>query len=213
MYDEAIFPEEHIFSGLRKNYYNTVLSDPPWRFKTYNEKGRQRSPDWKPFKDSLSKHYDTMETEAIAALPVAELCAPDAVLFLWICWPMLPDALALVEAWGFTYKSCAFSWMKAHAGQMDLYAEAIPVQVGMGYWTRSNSEVCLLATRGKPKRRSGNVRQGIIEPRREHSRKPSCVHERIEHLVGGPYIELFARSTRKNWTSWGLETGKFVEVV
>jgi len=79
----------------------------------------------------------------------------------------------------------------------------------MGYWTRANSEPCLLATRGKPKRLSAAVRQGIIEPRREHSRKPDCVHERIERLVAGPYLELFARATRPGWTCWGNEVGKF----
>jgi N6-adenosine-specific RNA methylase IME4 len=82
----------------------------------------------------------------------------------------------------------------------------------MGYWTRANSEVCLLATRGKPKRLNADVRQGIIEPRREHSRKPDCVYERIERLVAGPYVELFARTTRKGWSSWGNQVGKFAEV-
>jgi N6-adenosine-specific RNA methylase IME4 len=84
--------------------------------------------------------------------------------------------------------------------------------VGMGYWTRSNSEFCLLGTRGKPKRLNADVRQAIIEPRREHSRKPDCVYNRIERLVAGPYLELFARTTRPGWTSWGNQVGKFAEV-
>ena len=81
--------------------------------------------------------------------------------------------------------------------------------MGMGYWTRANTEPCLLATRGKPKRLNADVRQGIIEPRRQHSRKPDCVHGRIERLVAGPYVELFARQSRPGWDVWGNEVGKF----
>lgn len=79
----------------------------------------------------------------------------------------------------------------------------------LGYWTRSNSEVCLLATRGKPKRSNADVRQAIIAPRREHSRKPDGIHERIERLVAGPYLELFARQRRPGWDCWGNEVEKF----
>ena len=82
-------------------------------------------------------------------------------------------------------------------------------QVGLGYWTRANSEVCLLATKGKPKRLNADVRQAILEPRREHSRKPDCTYQRIERLVAGPYLELFARTQRPGWTAWGNEVGKF----
>lgn len=84
-------------------------------------------------------------------------------------------------------------------------------RMGLGYWTRANSEVCLLGTRGKPKRKDNTVRQGIIEPIRQHSRKPDCVHERIERLVAGPYVELFARQKRPNWDVWGNQTDKFRE--
>ena len=79
----------------------------------------------------------------------------------------------------------------------------------MGYWTRANSEVCLLATKGNPKRINADVRQVIQAPLREHSRKPECIYERIERLVDGPYLELFARNRRDGWTSWGNEVGKF----
>ena len=140
---------------------------------------------------------------------MAHLAAKDSVLFIWITWPILIDALDLIKAWGFTYKTCAFSWMKAHAGQIELFDEAVAVQVGLGYWTRANSDVCLLATRGRPKRLNADVRQGIIAPRREHSRKPDGIHERIERLVAGPYLELFARQQRPGWTVWGNETDKF----
>src|SRR5271167_3968614 len=79
----------------------------------------------------------------------------------------------------------------------------------IGYWTLSSSEVCLLGTRGKPKRLNADVRQGIISPDREHSRKPDGIHDRIERLVAGPYLELFARQTRPGWSAWGNEVNKF----
>jgi N6-adenosine-specific RNA methylase IME4 len=144
-------------------------------------------------------------------LPVADVAAEDCVLFMWACWPMLPEALKVIDAWGFTYKTCGFDWMKANNRQPDMFREDADVQVGMGYWTRANSEPCLLATRGKPKRLNADVRMGIIEPRRQHSRKPDCVHGRIERLVAGPYLELFARTPREGWTVWGNETDKFRE--
>ena len=108
-----------------------------------------------------------------------------------------------------TYKTCAFAWMKAEGTQVDLFQDDIKASMGMGYWTRANSEVCLLATRGKPKRLSASVRQGIIEPRRDHSRKPDCVPGRIEQLVAGPYLEMFARTRRVGWSVYGNETNKF----
>jgi len=92
-----------------------------------------------------------------------------------------------------------------------LWALEEDVRMGLGYWTRANSEVCLLGTRGKPKRRDNGVRQGIIEPIRQHSRKPECVHERVEKLVIGPYLELFARAPRTGWDVWGNQTDKFAE--
>ena len=117
---------------------------------------------------------------------------PDAVLFLWFTWPLLEGALDVITKWGFAYKTCAFAWVKADVSTIDLFPDPKVADMTLGYWTRANSEVCLLATRGKPKRLSASVRQGIIEPRREHSRKPECVYSRIERLVAGPRLELFA---------------------
>jgi N6-adenosine-specific RNA methylase IME4 len=192
------------FAGLPRGHFGVVLADPPWKFKVWAEDtGRDRSPD---------VHYDTMEMPEIAALPVEELVADDAVLFLWTAWPYLKHAFEIIDAWGFEYKTAAFDWMKADARQIDLFRDDMTATMGLGYWTRANSEPCLLATRGKPQRLSAGVRQGIIEPRREHSRKPDCVHERIERLVDGAYLELFARQRRPGWTAWGLEVDKFTEV-
>lgn len=145
------------------------------------------------------------------ALPVADLCAPDCVLFMWSTWPHLPQAMELIPAWGFTYKTCAFDWMKANVSTIDLFPDPKTADILMGYWTRSNSEPCLLATRGSPKRVDAGVRMGIIEPRRQHSRKPDCVHSRIEQLMGPDVtkIELFARTRRKGWLAFGNDLGKF----
>jgi N6-adenosine-specific RNA methylase IME4 len=114
-----------------------------------------------------------------------------------------------MDGWGFTHKSCAFVWTKADARQVEMFHEEIEPDMLMGYWTRANTEYCLLGTRGKPKRKAADVRQAIIEPRREHSRKPDCVPARIERLVEGPYLELFARTQRPGWTVWGNQTDKF----
>lgn len=189
------------FDGLPRNHFKAIYADPPWGFQTWS------GPEKKVASRGTVAPYQTMEMNDLAALPVANLAAPDCCLFMWIVWPTLPEALNLLSAWGFTYKTCAFTWVKAD--QYRLFALEEDVRMGLGYWTRSNSEVCLLATRGKPKRRDNSVRQGIIEPIREHSRKPDCVPGRIERLVEGPYLELFARTQRPGWTVWGNEIGKF----
>ena len=199
------------FIGLPRGHFKAIYADPPWRFKTWNNIETVQARGSKSTFSIASVHYDTMPVEEIAALPVADIAADDSTLFMWICWPMLPEALALIEAWGFTYKTCAFAWVKGDARQAEFFHDDVKPYMGMGYWTRANSEVCLLATRGKPKRTHADVRQGIIEPRREHSRKPDCVHGRIERLVGGPYLELFARAPRSGWTVWGNQTNKFTE--
>ncbi len=199
------------FDDLPRNHFAAIYADPPWLFRSLWG-GRPEKTDGGYASRAVEAHYYTMTKEEITALPVSELAAPNAVLCIWICWPILPQALQVIEAWGFTYKTCAFSWIKAHAGQVEMFRDDIDPFCGLGYWTRSNSEVFLLATRGKPKRWNADVLQAIIEPRRQHSRKPDCVYERIERLVPGPYLELFARNMRPGWTSWGNQVGKFAEV-
>ncbi len=191
-----------IFDGLPRNHYGAILADPPWHFEVWSldKTGRCRHP---------SMHYDTMTAVDIYNLPVMQLVTPDSVLFMWVTWPMLEHGLQAIKAWGFKYKTCGFSWIKASSTQINLFDDEIIPDMLTGYWTRANSEVCLLATRGKPKRLDAGVRQAIIEPRREHSRKPDCVHERIERLVAGPYLELFSRRHRDGWDCWGNETNKF----
>jgi len=130
--------------------------------------------------------------------------SPDCALFLWIVDSHLPEGLDLMAEWGFEYKTIAFTWVKTTiAGDRPA--------IGMGYWTRKSSEICLLGTCGSPRRQDKGVRQVIMGPRREHSRKPADVRYRIERLVAGPYLEMFAREGVPGWDVWGDETGKFNE--
>lgn len=154
---------------------------------------------------NAERHYDCLDFASLAALSVSSLAADNAVLFLWTTDPMLSKALWLIQEWGFEYKTVAFYWVKLnkrarHPG--DYFT-------GLGYWTRANPEQCLLATKGNPKRLSKVVSRLIVSPRREHSRKPDEVRARIEQLVPGPYIELFARQEAPNWTTWGNEVQRF----
>lgn len=184
---------------LPRNHFGAILADPPWHFQTWGEGGNR----------NVTSKYQTMQPDEICSMPVLDIAADDCILFIWICWPKLIEAINVIEAWGFQYKTCAFCWVKGNS--LPLFPEDFKDKMGLGYWTRANSEVCLLATRGKPKRLDAGVRQVIQAPLREHSRKPDGVHERIERLVAGPYLELFARAPRKGWTVWGNETEKFAE--
>jgi len=152
-----------------------------------------------------------MDEAELSSLPISSLAKDDCVLVMWTCWPVLEWSIRVMRAWGFEYKTCAFCWVKANASQIDMFKDDITAHMTLGYWTRSNSEVALLGTRGKPKRLDAGVRQAIIEPRREHSRKPDGIHRRIERLCAGPYLELFARQRRPNWDVWGNQTDKFAE--
>lgn len=185
--------------------FKAILADPPWGFKCWDGKDKRVAS-----RGSVTP-YETMEMGDLSSLPIGDIAADTCALFVWIVWPTMPEALDLIKSWGFTYKTCAFAWVKAD--QYRLFALQEDLRMGLGYWTRANSEVCLLATRGKPKRRDAGVRQAIIEPIRQHSRKPDCVHERIERLVEGPYLELFARQSRPCWATWGNEATKFDPVM
>ncbi len=192
------------FADLPRGHFKAIYADPPWRFIGYWSKPVVPARGDQP--------YETLGRGDLASLPVGDLAAEDCALFAWVTWPTLEHALNVIRAWGFTYKTCAFAWVKADARQVEFFHDDVDPFMGLGYWTRSNSEVCLLATRGKPKRLNADVRQAIVEPRREHSRKPDCVPGRIERLVDGPYLELFARTQRSGWTTWGNETSKFSEI-
>jgi N6-adenosine-specific RNA methylase IME4 len=178
------------------NKYDIIYADPPWIFKTYSDKGKDRS---------AEVHYACMTLEDIKKLPVNNIASDNCILFMWVTFPMLEKGLEVIKAWGFTYKTCAFNWIKQNK-KSDTYFW------GLGYWTRSNSEICLLATKGKPHRISTSVFQivdfpeDIVSHREEHSKKPDIVRDRIVELCGDlPRIELFARQKAEGWDSWGDE--------
>ncbi len=182
------------------DHYRVIYADPPWTFSTYSRKGKGRS---------AEAYYDCMSLEEIKAVPVKQWAAKDCVLFLWTTDPLLEQALGVIRAWGFTYKTVGFHWAKLkRSAAHDQYTDQSFFS-GLGFWTRANPELCLLATRGNPHRRKANVQKLVISPRREHSRKPDEVYERIEALCEGPYLELFARSTRDGWHNRGVEVDAF----
>jgi N6-adenosine-specific RNA methylase IME4 len=173
------------------NHYGAILADPPWDHITWSHKGKGRS---------AAAHYECMPLADIKAMPVKEWAAKNCVLFLWTTDPMLENALGVIHAWGFEFKTIGFVWAKTNRRNGGFF-------MGTGHWTRANPEVCLLATRGSPKRLSRSVRELIVAPRREHSRKPDEIYASIEALVAGPYLELFARFPRDAWDSVGHEEG------
>jgi N6-adenosine-specific RNA methylase IME4 len=187
-------------SWPRRHHYGLIYADPPWTFATYSQKGKGRSPE---------AHYDCMTLEDIKTLPVADWAAKDCVLLLWVTDPLLERAFEVIRAWGFKYKTVGFYWAKLNRGAAQLYLDEHSFFTGLGFWTRANPEQCLLATRGQPKRRAGDVRKLVVSPRREHSRKPDLLYDRIEALCAGPYLEMFARSSRPHWDSWGTQAGLF----
>lgn len=149
-------------------------------------------------------HYPTMGLEDICALPVAELAAKDSALFLWVTFPQLPEALRVISAWGFRFKTVAFVWLRQNRKAKTWF-------YGMGFWTRSNAEVCLLATRGHPKRQDKGIHQLIISPVEAHSKKPDEARNRIVRLMGDlPRVELFARQSPPGWDVWGNEVANTV---
>lgn len=184
----------------RAGQYRVIYADPPWSFATYSRKGKGRSADaW----------YDTMTLESIMALPVADWAADDCVLLMWTTDPLLEKSFNVLRAWGFTYKTVGFYWAKLNKSEGGMVFGERSFFTGMGFWTRANPEPCLLATRGKPSRVGTAVRKLVISPRREHSRKPDEVYDRVEALVDGPYLEMFSRNDRAGWDSWGAEAGTF----
>lgn len=184
----------------RAGHYRVIYADPPWRFATYSDKGKGRS---------AEAHYDCLSLADIKAFPVASWAASNAVLLLWATDPLLPRALEVIDAWGFTYKTVGFYWVKLNKSVEGRLSREWPLLserdffTGLGFWTRANPEPCLLATRGQPKRLAGDIPKLLIAPRREHSRKPDEAYARIERLLAGPCLEMFARRGRPGWDGFG----------
>lgn len=183
------------FGALPMYQARVILADPPWYFRNFSAKGEEKNP---------VSHYGCMDLAAIKALPVSELAyPPGCALIMWATAPMLPQAIETMAAWGFTYKS-AGAWAKQSSTGLRWH-------FGTGYCYRSAAEFWLLGTIGHPKQKSRSIRNLIVAPVREHSRKPDEMRRDTELLFDGPYIELFAREPAPGWMSWGNETGKFAE--
>ena len=173
--------------------YEIILADPPWGYANKSSRA------------AADKHYETQDLDWIMSLPVQEIAAENCALFLWTVSPMLMEGLCTMDAWGFTFKNKAFSWVK-------LNPKSLTPFLGMGNYTRANTEDCYLGLRGKLIRESAAVRQLVCEeelvisPREAHSKKPDEVRKRIVDLFGDlPRIELFARQKTEGWDSWGNE--------
>lgn len=185
------------------NKYDIIYADPPWRYQDKTCEG------------ACAKHYNTMSVEEICALPVANLAAKDCTLFMWATYPQMQEALKVITAWGFKYKTIAFQWVKLNRNvQLNNFTIATVQDIlhkacffGLGRWTRGNTECCLLATKGKPHRENNSVSQLIFAPLTKHSSKPLETRERIKTLMGGgtQAIELFAREHVEGWDCWGDE--------
>jgi N6-adenosine-specific RNA methylase IME4 len=183
----------NLIETARDGPFRTVLADPPWRF-------QHRTGKISPEHGRLAR-YGTMGVDDIAALPVADLCDSTAHLYLWVPNALLADGMAVMAAWGFTYKT-NLVWFKTRR-------DGGPDGRGVGFYFRNVTELVLFGVRGRngtrtlaPGRRQVNL---IAAPKRDHSRKPEELHEIVERCSPGPYLELFARAERPGWRAWGDE--------
>lgn len=176
-----------IFNTDKK--YNIIYADPAWSYTDKAAAGKRGA----EFK------YPCMSIDDIKQLPVDKICKDDCILFLWVTFPMLQEGLDTIKAWGFKYKTLGFNWVKRNKKSPSWFW-------GMGNWTRSNPEICLIGVKGKPKRQSARVHSVIDAPIEGHSKKPDCVRDKICELCGDlPRIELFARQYAEGWDCWGNE--------
>jgi len=172
--------------------YQIIYADPPWMFNFKNRKNLST--------EAKLKLYNTMLDIDIINLPIKAISSNNCILFLWVMDSKIPFALKCIESWGFIYKTVAFTWVKTRK---------IKYHFGGGNWTRSNPEICLLATKGEIKRTSKSVSQLVVSPLREHSRKPDIIRDKIIELVGDlSRIELFSRQRTEGWDTWGDEVDK-----
>ena len=181
--------------------YQIIYADPPWKYgdKIGRGKGYESLEDY---------HYQTMTTQNIKELPVFELAGGDCALFIWTTDSHIPDCLEIIKAWGFTYKTVGFAWLKTAKWN-------ILTQSNLGKWTQKNIELCFMATKGKMSQylQDRSVAQLIEYPRQRHSRKPVEVRLRIERMFGDiPRLELFARRKVEGWDCWGDEVESDIEL-
>ena len=174
--------------------YNIIYADPCWSYRDKRDKHTRMC-------GGATSHYKTLEMEDIYKLQVKDIADDNCYLFLWVTFPNLPQCIETFKHWGFQYKTIAFNWVKTNKNNGKPF-------FGIGYYTKSNSEVCLLGIKGKVKPESNYVSSIVITPREQHSKKPDCVRDKIVELCGDlPRIELFARQKVEGWDCWGNEVG------
>ena len=172
--------------------FKIIYADPPWAYRDKRDKHPRLS-------GGASVHYNTMELPDIKNMPIHNIRDENCILFMWATFPNLPEALEVIKAWGFTYKTIGFVWIKLNKNDGKPF-------FGIGHYTKSNSEVCLIGIKGRPEIKSNFVSSVIMAPREGHSKKPDIVREKIVELMGDiPRIELFARQSVEGWDSWGNE--------
>ena len=187
---------EQIIEPFPNKKYNIIYADPPWK---YNSRANHKT----RFRGGACGHYQLLPMSQIRALPIPELADKNCALFMWCTFPYLNEQIKLFDYWGFKYRTCGFNWLKLNPKNGKPF-------FGVGYYTKSNTEVCLLGIKGRLKPVSNRVSQVIIAPRREHSRKPDEVRSKIVELFGDlPRIELFSRQMTPGWDVWGNDTQKF----
>ena len=178
--------------------YQIIYADPPWRYNDTQHAGGTAY-------FGASVRYKTMNNKDIGKLAISDLADKDCVLFMWATSPLLPEALEVMKAWGFKYKTVAFCWNKQTKNNKWIS--------NMGRWTMGNIEICILGVKGKPKRIIKNVKQLVIAERKSHSEKPQEVRTRIVDLMGDiPRLELFARQKTEGWDVWGNEVESDIEL-
>lgn len=169
--------------------YSIILCDPPWSYRDKALAGNR----------GAGCKYPVQKNEWISTLPVKEIAEKDCLLFLWVTMPKLSECWSIIHSWGFTYKTVAFTWVKRNKKSPSWFW-------GMGNWTRANAELCLLATKGKPKRIRAGVHSIIDTPIENHSKKPDVARDKIVELVGDlSRIELFARQITPGWDAIGFD--------
>lgn len=182
---------------MEKNKYSIIYADPPWS--SNSQFGRDK-------KRGNEQHYPLMTLKEIKELPVSDIANENCILFLWVVDAQLFEAKEVIKAWGFKYKTVGFTWVKKTVLGKDHF--------GVGMWTRKNPEMCLIATKGRPKRINAGVRQLQYGSKREHSRKPDEIRDEIVRLVGDlPRIELFSRKKTNGWDIWGNELPNDIEII
>ena len=188
--------------------YNIIYADPAWKFGSRLANGNKKNGIVNLKQVKIGDNYNVMNNKEICELPIKEMTEDDAVLFLWTTDAHIEEAMNVINAWGYKYKTIGFTWLKKEkSGTQSCY---------VGFWTTKCGEICLLATKGKISKylKKRNVRQLVEATRGRHSEKPNEVRKRIVEMFGNdlPKVELFARENFNGWDSWGNDVEDSIDL-